>query len=150
MNEEKKLQTRLALHILLVSFAVPAAVILALSVRSLIQEIEWAVRVDFGVDRILRARRPELVLMAFGLLLVLAGLVSAVRIVILTRRLVRQRGNPLTDAVSERAAGSGGERAVVSAAGKDRYLSQLDGYLKNGIIDRAEYRVLKERYRRRQ
>ena len=30
--------------------------------------------------------------------------------------------------------------------GKQKYIEQLDSYLKNGIIDKAEYRVLKERY----
>ena len=147
-DEEKKLQARLALHIFLVSFAVPVAIIIAFTVRSLLREIEWAIRVGFGVDRIIRSRMPELVLLALGSLLVLAGLVSAIRIVLICRRL---KGNPRADAPSERAAGSGRERAVVSeAAGKDRYLSQLDEYLKNGIIDRAEYRVLKERHRSRQ
>ena len=32
--------------------------------------------------------------------------------------------------------------------GKDKYLEQLDGYLKTGLIDRSEYRVLRERYER--
>ena len=30
--------------------------------------------------------------------------------------------------------------------GKQKYIQQLDSYLKNGIIDRAEYKVLRERY----
>ncbi len=30
--------------------------------------------------------------------------------------------------------------------GKEKYIEQLDGYLKAGLIDRAEYRVLRERY----
>ena len=30
--------------------------------------------------------------------------------------------------------------------GKQKYIEQLESYLKNGIIDKAEYRVLKERY----
>ncbi len=30
--------------------------------------------------------------------------------------------------------------------GKEKYLEQLDSYLKNGIIDKAEYKVLYERY----
>ena len=32
--------------------------------------------------------------------------------------------------------------------GKDKYLEQIDGYLRTGLIDRNEYRVLKERYAR--
>ena len=30
--------------------------------------------------------------------------------------------------------------------GKQKYIQQLDSYLKNGIIDRAEYKILRERY----
>jgi hypothetical protein len=30
--------------------------------------------------------------------------------------------------------------------GRQKYIEQLDSYLKNGIIDKAEYRVLRERY----
>ena len=32
--------------------------------------------------------------------------------------------------------------------GKEKYLEQLDGFLANGIIDKAEYKLLKERYSR--
>jgi len=30
--------------------------------------------------------------------------------------------------------------------GREKYFAQLDGFLANGIIDKSEYRVLKERY----
>ena len=30
--------------------------------------------------------------------------------------------------------------------GREKYLEQIDNYLKTGLIDRSEYRVLKERY----
>ena len=30
--------------------------------------------------------------------------------------------------------------------GRQKYLEQIDGYLRTGLIDRSEYRVLKERY----
>lgn len=30
--------------------------------------------------------------------------------------------------------------------GKEKYFAQLDNFLANGLIDKAEYRVLKERY----
>ncbi|MBO5497287.1 MAG: hypothetical protein J5967_07765 [Oscillospiraceae bacterium] len=30
--------------------------------------------------------------------------------------------------------------------GKEKYLEQLDGFLANGIIDKAEYKLMKERY----
>jgi hypothetical protein len=32
--------------------------------------------------------------------------------------------------------------------GREKYLEQIDNYLKTGLIDRSEYRVLKERYMR--
>ena len=141
MNERDKLRGRLAVDILLVSFAVPIAIVIVFELRQIMREIEWAIRVDFGVDRILRARRPEFILMGLGALVVLAGLVSLVRIVVLSRRLNRLRGNPLADASAE--------RAVTGArTGQDKYLAQLEEYLRNGIIDRAEYRLLKERYRK--
>lgn len=30
--------------------------------------------------------------------------------------------------------------------GREKYFAQLDGFLANGLIDKSEYRVLKERY----
>ena len=142
MNEKNKLTRALALHIVLVSFSVPIAIMIAYELRQLRREIEWAIRVDFGVDRILRARRGDFVLIALGAVLVIAGLVSLLRIVVLIRRLNRLQGNPIADASSE--------RAVTSArSGQDKYLAQLDEYLKNGIIDREEYKVLKQRHLRR-
>ncbi len=142
MNEKNKLTRALALHIVLVSVSVPVAIMIAYELRQLRREIEWAIRVDFGVDRILRARRGDFVLMALGAVLVIAGLVSLVRIVVLIRRLNRLQGNPIADVSSE--------RAVTSArSGGDKYLAQLDDYLRNGIIDREEYKVLKQRHLRR-
>ena len=40
------------------------------------------------------------------------------------------------------------EEAVKCAhpRGKEKYIHQLDNFLANGLIDKAEYRVLKERY----
>ena len=34
--------------------------------------------------------------------------------------------------------------------GKEKYIAQLDNFLANGLIDKAEYRVLKERYEKTQ
>ena len=142
MNEKNKLTRALALHIVLVSVSVPVAIMIAYELRQLRREIEWAIRVDFGVDRILRARRGDFVLMALGAVLVIAGLVALVRIVVLIRRLNRLQGNPIADASSE--------RAVTSArSGWDKYLAQLNEYLKNGIIDKEEYKLLKQRHLRR-
>ncbi len=141
MSEKDKIRGRLAVCILLVSFAVPIAILIAFKLRQIMSEIEWAIRVNFGVDRILRARSLDFIRMGLGVIMVLAGLVSLVRIVVLSRRLNRLRGNPLTDASAERA-------VTGMRSGQDKYLCQLEEYLKNGIIDRSEYRLLKERYRK--
>ena len=44
------------------------------------------------------------------------------------------------------------EEAVKCAhpRGKEKYIAQLDNFLANGLIDKAEYRVLKERYEKTQ
>ena len=145
-----KLQGKFAFHILVFSFSVPAAILTLFKLQQIRREIEWAQRVDFGVDRILRSHRADFVLMGLGALLVLAGLVSLTRIVALSRRAKREQGSPVADRTRERAVSSDAERAVVSPRdGQDRYLRQLDEYLKNGIIDKAEYKVLKERHARR-
>ena len=144
MNEKDRLTIRLVIDIVLVSAALVAAILTTYELHQLRLELEWAQRVNFGVDRILRSHRSDFVLMALGALLVLAGLVALVRIFVQIRRLNRLRGNPLEDAASA-------ERAVRSELdqGGDRYLQQLDEYLKNGIIDREEYKVLKQRHLRR-
>ena len=45
-------------------------------------------------------------------------------------------------------AGTGTEEAIhcQHKTGREKYLDQLDSFLANGIIDRAEYRILRERY----
>ena len=150
MKEKTELRRRLALHLVLASISVPAAILIVFKLQQIKREIEWAIRVDFGVDRILRSHRPDFILIGLGVVLVLAGLVSFVRIFVLSGRLNRLQGDPLADAARERAVRSDAERAAVSSQdGRDRYIRQLDEHLKNGIIDRAEYRMLKERYRRR-
>ena len=142
MSEKNRLTVRLVIDIVLASVAAPVAILITYELHQLRLELEWAQRVNFGVDRILRSHRGDFVLMALGAVLVIAGLVALVRIVVLIRRLNRLQGNPLADASSE--------RAVTSArSGGDKYLAQLDEYLKNGIIDREEYKVLKQRHLRR-
>ena len=44
--------------------------------------------------------------------------------------------------------GRGTEEAIhcQHKSGREKYLEQLDSFLANGIIDRAEYRLLRERY----
>ena len=142
MSEKNRLTVRLVIDIVLASVAAPVAILITYELHQLRLELEWAQRVNFGVDRILRSHRGDFVLMALGALLVLAGLVALVRAFVQIHRLNRLRGNPIEDAASE--------RAVTSArSGGDKYLAQLDDYLRNGIIDREEYKLLKQRYLRR-
>ena len=103
MNEKDKLTIRLVIDIVLVSAALVAAILTTYELHQLRLELEWAQRVNFGVDRILRSHRGDFVLMALGALLVLAGLVALVRVFVQIHRLNRLRGNPLEDAASERA-----------------------------------------------
>lgn len=56
-----------------------------------------------------------------------------------------------TARTAARPASRGAERAEEAvhchhSTGKQKYLEQLDTFLANGIIDKAEYRLLKERY----
>ena len=60
------------------------------------------------------------------------------------------RNTPKGNAVraAARRAGKEQEEAIhcEHKTGSEKYLEQIDGYLRTGLIDRAEYRVLKERY----
>ena len=141
MKELNKYKLRLILCIILVCVALVTVLIALHEAYMLYEEIQWAIRVDFGVERILRASRGRFVTMALGALLGVWGLVDLVRIPFLIRRINRIRTE------DPRAAASA-ERAVRSelAQGGDRYLQQLDEYLRNGIIDREEYKILKKRH----
>ena len=41
---------------------------------------------------------------------------------------------------------SDGSECVNTLRGREKYYAQLDSFLKNGIIDRDEYRFMRERY----
>ena len=43
---------------------------------------------------------------------------------------------------------SDGSECVNTLRGRERYYAQLDSFLKNGIIDRDEYKFMRERYAR--
>ena len=141
MEALNKARVRLVLCIVVVIFALVTVLIALHEAYMLYEEIQWAIRVDFGVDRILRASRGRFVTMGFAAVLGVWGLVDLIRIPVLIRRINRIRTE------DPRAAASA-ERAVRSELdhGEDRYLQQLDEYLKNGIIDREEYKILKKRH----
>ena len=141
MEKLTKARVRLGLCIVVVFFALVMVLIALHEARMLYEEIQWAIRVDFGVDRILRASRGRFVTMGFAAVLGVWGLVDLIRIPILIRRIRHIRAEDPHAAASA-------ERAVRSelAQGGDRYLQQLDEYLKNGIIDRKEYAALLMRH----
>ena len=85
---------------------------------------------------------------------VVAALVFVV-IVTVFAVLIRSKKTPYTKqenhAHQAPAAGkkyTGTEEAIHCAhsRGKEKYIEQIDSFLSNGIIDKAEYRVLRERY----
>ena len=43
---------------------------------------------------------------------------------------------------------SDGSECVNTLRGREKYYAQLDSFLKNGIIDRDEYKFMRERYAR--
>ena len=100
--------------------------------------------------------RPEAliaVLVGAVILVVILATVSAVK------KHSEKSGTPVRSAArpaartAARPASGGAERAEEAvhchhSTGKQKYLEQLDGFLANGIIDKAEYRLMKERYSR--
>ena len=100
--------------------------------------------------------RPEAliaVLVGAVILVVILATVNAVK------KHSEKSGTPVRTAArpaartAARPASGGAERAEEAvhchhSTGKQKYLEQLDGFLANGIIDKAEYRLMKERYSR--
>ena len=90
-----------------------------------------------------RAEPTRLLALGIFAVLALVCLISLFCFVGGIRRGVReQRSRPEVMARSEQAVG------CQHAAGREKYLRQLDDHLKNGLIDRAEYKLLRERYLR--
>lgn len=100
--------------------------------------------------------RPEAliaILVGAVILVVILATVNAVK------KHSEKSGTPVRSAArpaartAARPASGGAERAEEAvhchhSTGKQKYLEQLDGFLANGIIDKAEYRLMKERYSR--
>ena len=76
-------------------------------------------------------------------MLALTCLIALLRFLGGIRRALREmRSRPEVMARSEQAVG------CQHAAGREKYLRQLDEHLKSGLIDKAEYKLLCERYLR--
>lgn len=150
MDEKKSIRFRLTLQIALLCVAAALASMLVEELndegflRWLWRDFLWGLQTG-NVGRsieVLQWFKPELTRLGIALLFALAALFALVRTVKLAWQLTKLEGNPYLD--------SSREKAVVSPReGQDRYIKQLDEYLKNGIIDKAEYKILRERYGRR-
>ena len=114
------------------------------------QEIWFLLRMLVWREDVLRllrflwvANRWRCIVLTYILVLLLVGIVSFVIFVAALRRERReQRSRPGVQARSEQAVG------CQHAAGREKYLRQLDEHLKSGLIDKAEYKLLCERYLR--
>ena len=100
--------------------------------------------------------RPEaliVVLVGAVILVVILATVSAVKKHGGKTETAARRSAPARSAArpAARSTPRGAERAEEAvhchhSTGKQKYLEQLDSFLANGIIDKAEYRLMKERY----
>ena len=105
----------------------------------------------FGFARawrlLLRTEPGRLIGLSIFAGLALLCLIAVLRMSALTRRIAREPEN-IPAARPVRAKAPETEDAVTCEhhTGKEKYFRQLDGYLQAGLIDKAEYRTLKERY----
>lgn len=90
-----------------------------------------------------RAEPTRLLAVGIFAVLLLIFLISVLVFISSVRRAVREGlSRPEVMARSEQAVG------CQHPAGREKYLRQLDEHLKSGLIDKAEYKLLRERYLR--
>ena len=78
-----------------------------------------------------------------SLFFVVLIIISVIKIIILSYKMNANRAaRPSAKHVTEEAIN------CAHSTGREKYLEQIDGYLKTGLIDRAEYNALKARYER--
>ena len=141
----EKLQRRLAVNALLFVFSGAGIVLLAkMRIPRYLSFLRWAVDSEFGLMRALRMR-PTLALALGFLVLVLIALIAGLRCVGIFFKMARltaqqNSGQPGPTRPAAPSAPTG--------AGMEKYLRQLDDMLRSGLIDRAEYRALREKYER--
>lgn len=89
---------------------------------------------------------PELLIGIVGLVAVVAGIVFTVKAVNKNGKAGASR--PTSARRTPERGVEHAEQAVHCAhsTGKQKYLDQLDSFLASGIIDKAEYKLMKERY----
>ena len=83
----------------------------------------------------------ELAMLLLSLVLIVIAVISLIRIIILSSKMQANRSMKVSAKhVTEEAINCS------HSTGRTKYLEQIDGYLKNGLIDRSEYNSLKARY----
>ncbi len=107
----------------------------------------------YGFERAMhiltQADRGSLIGLSIFAVLALICVIGALRIPALSRRITREPDNiPASRPVRAARKAPATEEAISCAhhTGREKYMQQLDSYLKAGLIDKAEYRTLKERY----
>ena len=97
----------------------------------------------------------ELIIMLFALFFIVLIIICVINIIVLSARIRANRSAVSAASSSARSAHRPSARHVTEEAidcshstGRAKYLEQIDGYLKNGLIDKAEYNSLKARYER--
>lgn len=107
------------------------------------------------VQRLWDYNRPTLIMAAVLVILTVLTVIAFFRMIRdLSKPVPRTRASIKPPEVKTRAAAlkhpDEAEEAIhcEHRSGKQKYLEQIDGYLRTGLIDRNEYRVLKERYSR--
>lgn len=115
------------------------------------EELRFTLRLLFShLDELPRALRflwrvepTRILVLGVFAVLALTCLIALLRFLGGIRRALREmRSRPEVMARSEQAVG------CQHAAGREKYLRQLDEHLKSGLIDKAEYKLLRERYLR--
>jgi len=141
----EKLQRRLSVHALVFVFSSALLILLSRSeMRMTIALLRWAAETNFGVERLLTDPRFILVPGLF-LLLVLAAVFAAIGCVRCFLQMVwltvpKDSAPPETPGKPD--------QSGPAVAGMEKYIRQLDDQLKSGLIDKAEYRALREKYER--
>ena len=95
----------------------------------------------------------EVIMMLIYILLIVIIAVSLIKIIVLTAKIGINRSGVSAAVSSSGHASRPSPRHVTEEAincrhstGRAKYLEQIEGYLKNGLIDRSEYNILKNRY----
>lgn len=139
MTDRDRLRKRMMIFAVVNITAVVVLIAMMPWAMRMINVLYWSERTNFGAMRILRYSTDYQIGLVVLALVIVTLLVSLAGFCVSAFRWVR----------AGREAGTAPEPAAgVSAVGGDKYLRQLDDQLKSGLIDKAEYRTLREKYLR--